>query len=100
MRVRGRWWAGIDKDDRNKLFNGHLEKYDKSIARWYLKIAGEDDLFVIRYDAVLQYADEDHSSFCNFRLYDDPLPPPAATVVLDRTQTQYKKRTKRIGHPF
>ena len=47
MRVRGRWWAGIDKDDKNKLFNGHLEKYDKSIARWYLKKAGKDDLFVI-----------------------------------------------------
>ena len=94
MKVKGRWWAGIDKEDRNKFFNGHLEKYDKRISRWYLKIAGDDDLYEIWYDAVLQYADENHSMFRDFHLYNDPLPPPASSVVLDRTRTQYKATNK------
>ena len=72
MQVPGFWWHS---DYGNDLCPGRIHSVnfdDNGICFWLFQLddpdyQDEDNLYPMRYDAVLAYADEDSSSFSSFR---------------------------------
>ena len=79
MKVPERWWAGCTG---SKLFHGQIIAIDFSDdAERYFQFELDSEKgahYLIRYDAVLHYADEDHQSYGSFLL---PSAPPAALML-------------------
>ena len=79
MKIRGTWWSaewGI------QLYDGLITSYDHSIRRWKVTMDDDSESYDIRYDAVIQYADEEASTFEQFNLPELPVAPPATEATV------------------
>ena len=69
MKVEGSWWDGWGDDG---LWPGTIVDidFDDEAGRIFLfQCDGDTERYHMRYDAVLHYADEEHSNFNKFRTY-------------------------------
>jgi hypothetical protein len=67
MKVPQNWWVGCSGYN---LHDGKIVSFDVSSQKWNLLLDArdDDDLYLIAYDAVYEYADENHSTFHEYQL--------------------------------
>jgi hypothetical protein len=64
MKVPQNWWVGCSGF---YLHDGKIDSFDISSQKWNL-LLDDDDLYLIAYDAVYEYADETSSTFHEYQL--------------------------------
>jgi hypothetical protein len=67
MKVPENWWQGCRGF---KLFDGKIDSFDIQIQKWNLLLDSRDepDLFLMAYDAVYEYANEESSTYHEYQL--------------------------------
>jgi hypothetical protein len=68
MRVPDHWWDGYYG---HKLYDGKIVSFDIDTQKWNLLLDTQDDgddLYLMNYNAVCEYSDEDSSTFHEYHL--------------------------------
>jgi hypothetical protein len=67
MKVPQNWWVGCSGYN---LHDGRIDSFDTLPQKWNLLLDARDndDLYLIAYDAVYEYADETSSTFHEYQL--------------------------------
>jgi hypothetical protein len=67
MKVPQNWWVGCSGYN---LHDGKIDSFDISSKKWNLLLDArdDDDMYLIAYDAVYEYADETSSTFHEYQL--------------------------------
>jgi hypothetical protein len=67
MKVPQNWWVGCSGYN---LHDGKIDSFDISCQKWNLSLDArdDDDMYLIAYDAVYEYADETSSTFHEYQL--------------------------------
>ena len=86
LKVKVCWFNNIERHERNKWFGGIIYCWDNDECMWKLSIDLERNLkYLIRYDSVLKYVDEDAANFHEFQLPELSVAPPAPAVAMGAT---------------
>ena len=81
LKVPSSWWLGCTG---NYLHDGKLIRYDQISVRWILQLDDllEQEPYLMRWDAVIKFADMDASTYLNYNLPATPIlsPPMEAEI--------------------
>ena len=83
MSVPQHWWLGMSG---NNLHQGSIDSFLEDQNLWLLKMddINEQELYHIRWDAVLKYVDVEAGTFAAYRLPAVPVPLPADEAEIAR----------------
>jgi hypothetical protein len=72
MKVPENWWQGCKGF---KLFDGKIDSFDIRTQKWNLLLDSrdDDDMYLMAYEAVYEYADEDSSTYHEYQLTYQPV---------------------------
>jgi hypothetical protein len=73
MKVPENWWQGCKGF---KLFDGKIYSFDIRAQKWNLLLDSRDDddiMYLMAYEAVYEYADEDSSTYHEYQLTYQPV---------------------------
>ena len=81
MKVHGSFWNNCTKVEKRTFYGGIIKEYNHDKRRWLIEFDNDDDDQYMRYDAVLQFADEGACTFHDYKLPAIPIPPPQDEVI-------------------
>ena len=72
MKVPDYWWAGCNGSN---LHDGRIVSFDVASQKWNLLLDSkdDDDLYLIAYDAVVEYSNTESSTYSEFHLPYSPV---------------------------